>query len=310
MFWLVEAMRYILKLFFDRREFIKTAAAAAAAGTLIPGTVLAGKKPVVVVVHGTAASAMLAAGMAKIGGFSAFVKPGKQATVKPNAAWASRPDQGGNTDPQLVGAIVRACKKAGASTVVLPENTITPHAKSFKISGIGAAAEAAGGELYQLDPSQHYRQVSLPGAKVLKSAEVAKDVLDTGCLINAPVAKSHGASVLTLSMKNWMGSVRDRKFWHQGQLHQCIADCSTLIKPDLIVVDATRIMVTGGPRGPGRVEKPGELILGTDPVAVDAYAATLFGKQPFDVPHIKIAHRMGIGCGDLDAVDVVRVEAG
>jgi uncharacterized protein (DUF362 family) len=72
-------------------------------------------------------------------------------------------------------------------------------------------------------------------------------------------------------------------------------------------VDATRIMVTGGPRGPGKVETPGQIILGVDPVAVDAYAATLFKKKPFDIPHIKIAHEMKIGCGDLTRVDIQRI---
>lgn len=293
----------------DRRGFLKTAAAAAAAGTLLPGSALAGGRPEVVVVHGRDVGRMLSKGMAKLGGFGAFVKSGKKATLKVNAAWASRPEQGGNTHPALVSAIVAGCVKAGASEVVLPENTCSPHTQSFKLSGIEKAAADAGGRLYQLDPASDYRQVGLPKAKVLKQAQVAKDVLDTGCLINVPVAKSHGAAVLTVSMKNWMGSVVDRKFWHQGKLHQCIADCSTLIEPHLIVVDATRIMLTNGPRGPGQIAKPGELIFGTDPVAVDAYAATLFDMEPFSVPHIEIAHQMGIGVGDLDKVDIVRLEA-
>jgi uncharacterized protein (DUF362 family) len=298
-----------LKHGIDRRQFIKTAAAAAAAGTLLPAGALAGAKPTVVVVHGADVGRMLKKGMAELGGFGAFVKSGKKATIKVNAAWASRPEQAGNTHPDLVGALIRGCKRAGASEVVLPENTCSPHTQSFKLSGIQTAAAEAGGKLYQLEAGSHYRRVSLPRAKVLKQAEVAVDVLDTGCLINAPVAKSHGAAVLTVSMKNWMGSVADRKFWHQGQLHQCIADCSTLIDPHLIVVDATRIMLTNGPRGPGRIAKPGELIFGTDPVAVDAYAATLFDKEPFSVPHIEIAHQMGVGVGDLDKIDLVRLEA-
>jgi len=275
---------------------------------LLPASALAGVGPRVVVVHGADVAEMLQKGMAKLGGFGAFVKKGQKATVKVNAAWASRPEQGGNTHPALVGAIVEGCRKAGASEVVLPENTCSPHEQSFVLSGIEAAAAAAGGRLYQLGEGQ-YRKVALPRGKLLKRAEVATDVLETGCLINVPVAKSHGGAVLTVSMKNWMGSVRDRKFWHQGQLHQCIADCSTLIEPNLIVVDATRIMLTNGPRGPGQIATPGELIFGTDPVAVDAYAATLFGKQPFSVPHIEIAHEMGIGVGDLDKVEIVRLEA-
>ena len=43
-------------------------------------------------------------------------------------------------------------------------------------------------------------------------------------------------------------------------------------------------------------------------MAVDAYAATLFGMQPFDVPYVQIAHDMGLGCGDLAKVDVQHLE--
>ena len=92
-------------------------------------------------------------------------------------------------------------------------------------------------------------------------------------------------------------------------LHQCIVDFATLIQPHLTIVDATRILVTNGPRGPGDLETPNQLIFGTDPVAVDAYAATLFRKEPFAVPYVKLAHEAGLGCGDLARIDVQHLEA-
>ncbi|MDI6775089.1 MAG: hypothetical protein QME60_06815 [Verrucomicrobiota bacterium] len=42
-------------------------------------------------------------------------------------------------------------------------------------------------------------------------------------------------------------------------------------------------------------------------MAVDARAATLFKKEPFGIGHIKLAHDMGVGCGDLSRVEVARV---
>ncbi len=293
-----------------RRDFLKVAAVATAAGTLLPGQALAGKeKSTIYVVHGTDVKKMVAAGMKKMGGFKAFVKKDKKATIKANASWESRPEQGGNTDPYLVGECVAACVAAGASEVVVPENIVKESGKSFAVSGIEAAVKKGGGRLY-VPEDAHFRKVSLPGGKTLKDCEVVVDVLDTGCLINLPVAKNHSGSVLTLSMKNWMGSVKDRRAWHRGKLDQCIADFSTFIKPNLIIIDATRIMLTNGPRGPGQMAKPNKLIFGVDPVAVDAYAATLFKKEPFQVPHIRIAHEMGIGCGDLGKVKIVDLEVG
>ena len=295
-----------------RRDFLKTAAATAATLAFAPRRLFAeagAPAARVVVAHGTEIPQMLAAAVAALGGWGAFVKPGQKATIKPNAGWASTPEQGANTHPQLVEEAIRACRAAGASEVVLPENSCSPSAKSFAMSGIGAAAKNAGGRLYEPDDDQDFVEVAVPGGKTLKQVAVVRDVLETGCLINMPVAKTHGGAKLTLGLKNWMGSVRDRGFWHRRGLHQCIADFGTLVKAHLTIVDATRIMVTNGPRGPGELKTPNQLVLGTDPVAVDAYAATLFGMQPFAVPHIQIAHDMGLGCGDLAQVDVQHLEA-
>jgi uncharacterized protein (DUF362 family) len=306
-------LAFRLEVRVDRRSFIKAVAMAAAAPAALrsaaPAAGEPGKRTAIYVVHGEDPAAMLAAGMARLGGFAAFVKKGGKVTIKANAAWTSRPDQGGNTSPELVSACVAACRAAGASEVVVPENPCDDAARAFKISGIAAAVEKAGGRMYAAEGDGHFREVSLPMGRALKTARVAIDVLDTGCLVDVPVVKSHGGARITCAMKNWMGSVADRSAWHRKGLDQCIADLSTLIKPALVIADATRVMTTEGPRGPGVVAHPGQIVLGRDPVAIDAYAATLLGFEPFDVPHVRIAHEMGIGCGDLGGVDVVHLDA-
>ena len=294
-----------------RRDFLKTAAATAAALAFAPRRLFAGATPSaarIVVAHGTDIPKMLAAGLSALGGWGAFVKPGQKTTLKVNAGWASTPEQGANTHPQLVEEAIRACLAAGASEVVLPENPCSPSAKSFEMSGIGAAAQRAGARLYEPDDEKDFVDVAVPRGKILRQVAVVRDVLETGCLINLPVAKSHRGATLTLGLKNWMGSVRDRGFWHRSGLHQCIADFGTLVKAHLTIVDATRIMITNGPRGPGELKMPNQIVIGTDPVAVDAYAATLFGMEPFSVPYVQIAHELELGCGDLSKIDVQHLE--
>jgi uncharacterized protein (DUF362 family) len=295
-----------------RREFLKASAAVAATLAFAPQRLFAQSTPAksrVVVLHGTDIPLMLKTGVAALGGWGAFVKSGGRVTLKPNAGWASTPEQGANTHPALVEECIRSCVANGAASVVIPENSCSPSQKSFEMSGIGEAAKRAGARLYEPDDETDFKTVELPRGKNLQQADVVRDVLETDCLINMPVAKSHGGAGLTVSMKNWMGSVRDRGFWHRNNLHQCIADCSTLIRPHLIIVDATRIMVTNGPRGPGKLDLPNQIIFGIDPVAVDAYAATLFGKEPFSIPYIRIAHEMGLGCGDLSQIDLQHFKA-
>jgi len=122
-----------------------------------------------------------------------------------------------------------------------------------------------------------------------------------------PIAKTHGSSTLTLGMKNHMGAVQNRWFFHTSNLHQCIADVSTVLKPNLIVMDATRLMTTNGPKGPGEVEVVDKIIVGTDQVAIDSYAATLFNYKGSDIGHIKMAHEHGLGEIDLNKVDIQTV---
>ncbi len=293
---------------FSRRTFIKTSLAGAAAAVL-PRALRAeaAAEAEVIVVHGQDLPKMLEAGVRKLGGWGAFVARGQKATIKPNAGWANPPQDGSNTSPELVGACARACLAAGASEAVVPENPCSPPQQAFQMSGIGPAVRDAGGKMVLLREDRLYRRVQLPDAKSLREAEIAVDVLDTGCLINMPVAKHHGGAGLTLSMKNWMGSVKDRGFWHRNDLQQCIADFSTRVRPTLVVIDASRIMTERGPRGPGPLKHPDQIILSRDPVAADAYAATLFDKKPFDIPHIRIAHEMKIGCGDLSRVRVTHL---
>lgn len=298
-----------------RRSFLKTTASAAAV-TAWPAAPLSAQEvsaaapaATVVVVHGKDIPKMLEAGMAKLGGWDAFIKPGMKVVIKPNVAWNSEPAQGGNTHPDLVKACVLAAQSKGAAAINIPENTCHPEKSTFKASGVEDALKGTRARLYR-PAKEDYKKVDIPQGKVAKSAGVPKDILACDCLINMPVAKSHSAATLTLSMKNWMGSIanEDRRAWHRDGLHQCIADFSTFIKPKLIIIDATRIMLNKGPQGPGDLAHPDEIILSTDPVAADAYAATLFKKEPFDIGYIKLGHEMGVGCGDLKRIKIERVE--
>jgi len=292
-----------------RRTFLKAGATAAVAAAVAP---VQAAEPVstVVVVHGEDIPKMIAAGIAKMGGWEKFIKPGAKVALKPNLAWKSKPEQGGNTHPAIVREVVLAAEKAKAKQVNIPENTCQPEKETFPTSGILDALEGTKAKLYRPKRTD-YVEVDVPKGKVCRKAKVTKDLIEADCLINMPVAKHHGGATLSISMKNWMGAVNNdsRRSWHRDGLHQCIADFSTYLKPHLVIIDATRIMLDHGPQGPGKLAHPHEIIFSTDPVAADAYATTLFGKKPADIGHVRIAGEMGVGCADLAKVVVERVEA-
>ncbi len=292
-----------------RRTFLKAGAAVAAA-TLVPADALADEKAArIVVVHGTDLAKMVEAGVAKMGGWDKFLKPGCKVAIKPNLAWNSTPEQGGNTHPDILRAVVLAAEARKAKQIVIPENTCQPEKMTFRTSGALEAIKGTDAKLYR-PKAKEYQEVDVPKGKVCQKAKVARDLLEADCLVNMPVAKHHGGATLSLSMKNWMGAVDNgtRRSWHRNGLHQCIADFSTFLKPALIVIDATRIMLDNGPQGPGKLAHPHEIIFATDPVAADTYAASLFGKKPADVPHIQLAAELGVGCADLAKIAVERVE--
>jgi uncharacterized protein (DUF362 family) len=152
--------------------------------------------------------------------------------------------------------------------------------------------------------------VSISKGKSLKDAKEHELILGADVFINVPILKNHEGASLTISMKNLMGIVWDRGYWHRHDLHQCIADFATYRKPTLNVVDAYRVMKQNGPRGISTADSVlmKSLIISEDIVAADAAAAKLFGVDPKSIDHIRIAAEMGVGRIDLDKLKINRIK--
>ncbi|MFO1492664.1 MAG: DUF362 domain-containing protein [Kiritimatiellia bacterium] len=299
----------------NRRRFIGTAAATAAAiswqNPLFAAPEPDGEGPWdLVAVRNGEAVAMYEAGIAALGGIGAFVKKGQSVVLKPNIAWDQPPEIPANTNPDLVAAIVRDCLKAGASKVTVFDHTCHNWERSYKSSGIAQAVTDAGGIMAAANLESHYREVEMPKAVKLKKALVHKEILDNDVFINAPVLKHHGGAKLTICMKNLMGTVWDRRFFHDNGLDQCIADIAFAgRRPDLNIIDAYRILRKNGPQG--RSLEDGEVakyqMLGTDMVALDAAAAKLFDAKADQLKYVRLAGEAGAGKSDLSGVKIKRI---
>lgn len=271
---------------------------------------LTGGGSILSVASGGTVEARVRAAVAGLGGIGRFVKRGNFVVIKPNAAWQRTAEQAANTNPKVVGELIRLCKQQGASRVLVVEHMIDqPSRLIWDITGLGAAIAAAGGEALAVQDRAGYVKMSVPEGKVLKSDDVIRELLEADVFINAPIAKSHGGGVITASMKNLMGAIYDRQAWHAKDLHQCIADCSAALRPDLIILDANRVLLTNGPKGPGETADVGQVVAGLDPVAVDAYAATLLRTKPEQVPHVRLAYEAGVGEMNLDKVQIKHAKA-
>lgn len=241
----------------------------------------------------------------KMGGMKKFVKTGERVVIKPNIAWNRTPQQGANTHPEVVSALVKMCYKAGAKEVIVIDNPVNNWNVTYITSGIKEAVERAGGII---KPPTEWVRVNT-GGEVLKEADILKEVVECDVLIDVPVVKVHGGGIVTIAMKNFMGIVKDRGYFHRTNLHKCIAEITKYILPKtrLIILDATRIMLTNGPQGPGELNDLKMVIGGTDIVALDSYGAQLLNKKPESIPHIRYAAEMGLGTMDLNKIKIRNV---
>jgi uncharacterized protein (DUF362 family) len=248
--------------------------------------------------------------IASLGGMSKYVKKGQKVVVKPNIGWDVSPERAGNTNPKLVGRIVKHCFDAGASEVYVFDNTCDAWNLCYKNSGIEKAVKDNGGKIVPGNTESYYKSIQIPKGKSLKEAKVHELILNSDVFINVPVLKHHSSASVTLAMKNLMGIVWDRRYWHRNDLHQCIADLVTWRKPTLNVIDGYRVMMRNGPRGVSEADvvTMKQLIVSADIVAADAAAALIFGSKPEDIPHIRIAHEMKLGNMQLEMLKINRIK--
>lgn len=262
-----------------------------------------------VAVKGGEAHSMFDKGIEALGGLQTFIKKGSKVVVKPNIGWDVSPERAGNTNPKLISRIIEHCHNAGAKEVYVVDHTCDEWQRCYSNSGIEKAVKDAGGKIVPGNSESYYHDVKIPGGKSLTSSKEHEIILGADAFINVPVLKSHGGTSLTISMKNLMGNVWDRRFWHRNDLHQCIADFATFRKPTLNVIDAYLVMKSNGPKGVSveDVVTMKAQIISADIVAADAAAAKLFGLKPEDIRYIQIASDMKIGRKDLDKLNIKRI---
>lgn len=311
----------------NRRNFLKSVALVGAAATSIREveamTLLSqnfkANNPALnydmVAILGGEPEVMFRKAIAELGGMKNFIKKGDKVAVKPNIGWDKTPELGANTNPKLVTEIIKQCFDAGAKEVTVFDHTCDDWRKCYANSGIEEAAKAAGAKVVPAHLEIYYKDVSLPKGKSLKKTKIHQAIVDADKWINVPILKNHGGAQLTISMKNYMGIVWDRGYFHANDLQQCIADiCTYSKKPVLNVVDAYRMMKTSGPRGKSAADVvlSKGLFISQDIVAVDT-AATNFFNQVREMPielvsHISKAQELGVGTMQLDKLNIRRVK--
>lgn len=293
----------------DRRSFLKAAGAASLLAPVMIRDVLAAKEPsLVAVAEGADYAAITRKAINAVGGMRRFVKSGDVVVVKPNMGWDRSSELAANTNPIVVRAVVEECLAAGAKRVKVFDNTCNDARRCYVNSGIEGALKGMKGVDFKHIEPERFKKVALNG-QFLKEWELYDEALSANVFINVPVAKHHGLSRLTLGLKNVMGVMGGNRGYIHRNIDVALADVNSRLKSHLTVIDATRILTAHGPQGGNiaDVKKLHTVIASADIVAADAFATTLFGLKPADIPITVAAHRRGLGEMNLERIKIVRV---
>jgi len=275
----------------------------------------AGEKNVLAAVGGKSIEKMVRRAFDLLGGADKFITPGDSVVIKPNASFANPDSWGNNTNPEVVSAVCRLAREAGARKVMVLDYPLLRGAEALDLNGVArAVSEVRGARLSVLGQEHQFREITVPGGEALKKVAVAREVLDADCLINVPVAKAHDAVAASIGLKNLMGVIWDRAAFHtMMEINRAIADLALAVRPKLTLVDMTRVMTTNGPKGPGEVDTPNLVTLSTDPVAADAFALSKIrfnGRKfrPKQLKYLRYASAAGLGEIDLNKLSILKEE--
>jgi uncharacterized protein (DUF362 family) len=305
----------------NRREFIGRSAALGAAAILAPEVIAGTARSAqagpgqgavgVAVASGSDYAALTAKSVEMLGGLGRFVKKGAKVALLPNVQ--SR-HPGTFTKPEILRAVVRMCKTEGAAEIACLSSLTQQH---WDGTGLSRVCQEEGVPILLVPADEaRYKAVAIPGGQGIQEARLIAEFSDYDAFLNLPITKDHAGNKFTGTMKNLMGlnsRAANRAFHKPGWktdpgdiefLETCIVDLNVAVRPTLNIVDATEIIATNGPMGPGELLKPMKVVAGVDRVAVDAYCAGLLGLKPMDVVAIRKAAERKLGEADLAKVRV------
>ena len=288
------------------------APAAAAASFSYPDYRVPGSTGLLSVITGNDRAACARKAIEALGGISTFIRPGDRVLLKVNAAFALPPILCATTHPDLLSAVVSMCLDAGAREVRVTDNPINDPASCFRLTGIAAAAEAAGATVL-LPHQRTFRPLTVTGAHLLRNWPALAEPFDgiTKVIGLSPVKDHHRAGA-SLSLKNWYGLLGGRRNIFHQDINTIVCELGQMIRPTLVILDGVQSMMSNGPTGGSVADlKPTQtLIASTDLVAADALAVALLGRTPSSLPYLALAQSAGLGTVDAESLKPRRAEAG
>ncbi|MBI3268574.1 MAG: DUF362 domain-containing protein [Planctomycetes bacterium] len=249
--------------------------------------------------YGEDLSRVLHEGTTALGGFDLR---GKSVLLKPNFVEYD-PSRPVNTSIPVVIAAIEWARRLGAREIVVGEGP--GHRRDIdEILDETSLRDALREHRVRFVDLNHDEIARVPlrtRFMGIDSLFFSKTVLRTDVVVSLPRMKTHHWTGVTLSLKNLFGTVPGVKYgWPKNFLHfhgigRSISDIASTIRPGFAIVDGIVGMEGNGPIH-GSARPAGVLVLGPDPVAVDATATRVMDLLPERIDYLRNLH------GDLGVV--------
>lgn len=263
------------------------------------------------------------AGLDPVAGMRRFICAGDRVLIKPNVGFDRPPHLGATTHPEVLRALIRLCREAGAQRVVVTDNPIESPAVCFARSGIQQVCDEEGAAVVLPTPAS-FPVVDFgaawpdgrPDAALGHWPVLYEPLTGATKLIGVAPVKDHNLAGASMVLKNWYGLLGGRRNELHQRIHETISDLAALFVPTLVVADGTRVMVRNGPTGgrssdvqPGGLLGRAVVVAAVDPVACDGWCyENLLGRDAGRLAYLhmaaeKLAARAAVGVRGVGVAD-------
>lgn len=242
--------------------------------------------------------------ISQLGGWDKFVQPGDRVFLKPNYNTADPFPASSNLD--FVQTIVELVYEAGAREVIVGDSsTIYKRTRNvFEDRGVFSLEKLARPAKVMVLEEHTWIKKRIPDGKFLKSVTIPEILGQVDKLILLPCLKTHFIAKYTGALKLSIGFMKptERYIFHIKNVEEKIAELNTIIKPDLVIMDARKCFITEGPTK-GEVREPNLLLASDSRIEIDTEGVniiksfsgnTLADIDSENLSQIKLAKILGI----------------
>lgn len=238
-----------------------------------------------------------------LGGLNSLIKKSPAQSlvlIKPNICLPQPPKNGTTTSVHLLELLVGYLTASGIGRIIIADHTLMKSSDFENIELAGMLKKYPAAALLLANEQRYFEKVDFNG-KVLNEAEILRLIKKSDLFINFATAKHHAATHVSLCIKNLMGCIWNRSDFHtKFDLSQGIGDLCLALKPHINIIDATRILLNGGPAGPGQLKNDDRIFVSRDILAIDSIVAARYNfggrsVKPNEIAHLSASYANGAG---------------